>query len=408
MDARRLFRQTSLARLDSPERLDEAAQVATSSHWLGLIGCAVVALVAMAWAVTGSIATRVPARGMIVHAEGLASVVSGTSGVVASLEARPGDELVPGQVVARVAQPAQLERIRLAEAALQDAVAARDRAVPLRRRQANLDVEAIAKQRAAALDEITALHAQAAALREQLPAYDRLLQRGLITRQRTLETRQQIMSLETRIAAADASARQLQARIFESHTAAADADVDLSDRVRQQARAVDALRRELATTAQVITSTGGRVVALAVEAGTHVTAGDRVLTVERTSDVLQALLYVGAEHAVDVRPGMEVRLVAGTGRTGGEFVPGRVAAVDGFPASRAAMLRRLQNDVLVESLTASGPVLEVRVDVPPTAGAGSRAGRLRASIASGSLTTADIVIGTRRPIDVIWRQIGGE
>ncbi len=64
-----LFRQESLERLSSPERLDELMQVASPRRWLPLGTVAVLFGVGLVWSVVGRIPVTAQGQGMLVQGE---------------------------------------------------------------------------------------------------------------------------------------------------------------------------------------------------------------------------------------------------------------------------------------------------------------------------------------------------
>ena len=68
MAEKRIFRQAALDRLASPEQLDHLVPVADARGWLALAVCALLALAVLVWSVAGSVATTLPARGMLTDA----------------------------------------------------------------------------------------------------------------------------------------------------------------------------------------------------------------------------------------------------------------------------------------------------------------------------------------------------
>ena len=84
---------------------------------------------------------------------------------------------------------------------------------------------------------------------------------------------------------------------------------------------------------------------------------------------------------------------------------GNVAFVADYPATPVAMMSVLGNDPLVQSITAAGPVTEVRIELDPaptTSGFkwSSRQGP-PLQISSGTLCSAQVVTAHDRPITLV-------
>ena len=102
---RGLFRQAALERLSTPDRLDELIEVTSPRSWLSLV--AVVGLLAAvaAWGVYGSVSSVVRGEGMLIREGSLQTVDSPVSGKVDALFVRLGDDVEPGQLIARIIEP---------------------------------------------------------------------------------------------------------------------------------------------------------------------------------------------------------------------------------------------------------------------------------------------------------------
>jgi hypothetical protein len=103
---RKIFRQVTLDRLSSPERLDDLIEVTTPRLWLALLGVGLMLAVAAGWGLYGSVPTLVHGRGILIRDGSLQSVVATDGGLVKELLVRVGDDVARDQIVARLVQPA--------------------------------------------------------------------------------------------------------------------------------------------------------------------------------------------------------------------------------------------------------------------------------------------------------------
>ncbi len=110
----------------------------------------------------------------------------------------------------------------------------------------------------------------------------------------------------------------------------------------------------------------GRVLELKVYRGSAVSDGTPMVSIQPDAGNLEALVYLSAVEAKDVKPGMAAQISPGTVRREDYgFMTGNVAFVADYPATPVAMMSVLGNDPLVQSITAAGPVTEVRIDLDP-------------------------------------------
>lgn len=97
------YRPEALREARSPERLDEAIQVTSPLFWLALVVLSAGVAGGLAWAVFGSISTRIQGEGLITYAGARrVDIVSRSEGYLTALRVRPGDRVNAGDVVARI------------------------------------------------------------------------------------------------------------------------------------------------------------------------------------------------------------------------------------------------------------------------------------------------------------------
>ncbi len=401
-----IFRKVSLERLSSPERLDLAWKVTNPKEWMALLGIFFLIGAAAVWGFTGSLATKVMAQGVIIHRGGVVNIVAPGTGQVVRVAVAVGDNVRANDVIAEIAQPGQMERIKVTQGALDDAKRERERQLRVKTDSANLQLEALARQRANAEREIVELGEQVRIVNEQIPVDEELLARGLITKQQSLATRQKKVTLEGQIADRQALIKQYDAQKFSTEDQPRESDIDMQARITDLERNLAALQQDLATTSKVISPYTGRVLELKVYRGSAVSDGTPMVSIQPDAGNLEALVYLSAVEAKDVKPGMAAQISPGTVRREDYgFMTGNVAFVADYPATPVAMMSVLGNDPLVQSITAAGPVTEVRIDLDPAPTASgfkwsSREGPPQ-RISSGTLCSAQVVTSHDRPITFV-------
>jgi len=401
-----VFRKVSLERLSSPERLDLAWKVTNPKEWMALLGIFVLIGAATVWGFKGSLATKVIAQGVIIHRGGVVNIVAPGTGQVVRLAVNVGDSVHANQVIAEIAQPGQLERIKVTQGALDDAKRERERQMRVKTDGANLQLEALARQRANAEREIVELGEQVRIVNEQIPVDEELLSRGLITKQQSLATRQKKVELEGRIADRQAQIKQFDAQKFTTENQPKESDVDMQARITDIERNLAALEEDLAITSKVVSPYTGRVLELKVYRGSAVSDGTPMVSIQPDAGSLEALVYLSAVEAKDVKPGMAAQISPGTVRREDYgFMIGNVAFVADYPATPVAMMSVLGNESLVQSITAAGPVTEVHIDLDPAPTASgfkwsSRQGPPQ-RISSGTLCSAQVVTSHDAPVTFV-------
>ncbi len=189
-------------------------------------------------------------------------------------------------------------------------------------------------------------------------------------------------------------------------------------------------------TVYVTSPYAGRVREARVSEGGFVTSGTPLLSVEQPGRSLEAILYLPPTDARKLSPGMPVQLTpAAVKREEFGLLLGRVATVGAYPATLAGMQRVLGSEELARALAASGPPVEVRVELErsPATASGyqwtSTFGSLQAlpsswlptgwaggptlasgppiMLQSGTPCTADVITDEQAPISLVLARVHG-
>ncbi|AET69244.1 NHLM bacteriocin system secretion protein [Desulfosporosinus orientis DSM 765] len=169
---------------------------------------------------------------------------------------------------------------------------------------------------------------------------------------------------------------------------------------------VEQLRQELYYRSQIVSPIEGRVLELNMHPGNIVQPGQTLATLEQYGAAvrLEAVLYVSAELAGKIRPGMEVQIsptIVNKEEYG--YMLGRVISVAEYPATVQSMMQTLGNENLVSLLTGQGAPLEVQADLVPDNSTvsgyrwSSPAGPPLA-MTGGTLVQGDVVIAREKPV----------
>jgi HlyD family secretion protein len=314
-------------------------------------------------------------------------------------------------VIAQVAQPALVERIRATAEAIAEAERQRAVASQIRSGSAKLQMDALNRQRENADREIKVLQEQAKLVSEQIPVEAELLAKGLLTRQQTIATQQKLVEIEGRIAAISADLKRYDSEQFAIESQPLQADVEMQSRVTSLERELAGLRKELEVAADVVSPYSGEVTELRVAPGSAVTAGEPILTIQPDLDQLDVLVYVPSVMAKQIHAGLEAQISPSTVRREEYgYLRGEVTSVADYPATPAALMRNFQNEPLVGSLTGGGPVTELHVRLiadnrTPSGYRWSSPLGPRIKLSSGTLVSAQIVTKRQPPISLVIPQV---
>ena len=147
-DNKQLFRQESLERLSSPEKLDRLMQIVDRRDWLPLSTLGALVVAAIIWSIFGRIPVNVTSKGLLILPRRVVNIQSPVEGQLKNLEVKPGDCIEKDEVIAtidpfEIRQKLQLEREKLAQLQGQE-----QQADTLQNQRTDLEVLAIRQEQA--------------------------------------------------------------------------------------------------------------------------------------------------------------------------------------------------------------------------------------------------------------------
>src|SRR5688572_14630004 len=101
--SRPLFRKEALARLASPEQLDQLLPLTSPRGWIALSAAGLVLLLGLLWTFFGTLAIKADAQGILLRPGGVRQVEAPSSGTVKHVAVSSGDEVRAGQELLRLA-----------------------------------------------------------------------------------------------------------------------------------------------------------------------------------------------------------------------------------------------------------------------------------------------------------------
>lgn len=369
-----------------------------------MITCAVL------WGVYGSIPTKVVGQGIMMKSGGVFDIVSTSEGSVKDLYIKAGDIIQKGQVVARVAQSELLQQIKSTSAVLEEQEEKYHRESIYGAKEVLMEQESMRQQRANLASIVTSKGERVNWLQEKLQNQKEVLEMGLITRQRYLDTQQELSGAKLKIREADNGIQQIDIRL---HQLEVRKDQELSKiqlEINETKRRLNALREDLNEYSRVVSPHSGRVLEVDVNKGAVIGKGASLAKMElmgRDIKNLETVLYFPAREGKKIRRAMRANVAPSTVKQEEfGFLLGLVTYVSDFPSTAQAMMRTLQNDALVRELSTGGTPIEVRVDLipDPRTPSGYKWSSSRGPeiiIRTGTLCQATITVDDRRPISMI-------
>ncbi len=416
--ARRLFRESALERLSSPEQLDQQLHVTGARSWVALLFLWVLLAAIVAWSILGTVHTKEEGRGILVAGGGLKVVVAPGAGRLAAFLVDVGNPVSEGQLVARIDRQDIADELAEAESQLAELRAQNERHDAFDRREEELQAELDRVETARLRREIEAAGRRIERLAQRRAIIQELVAGGMMTEIELHEVDEESEKSELERDQAALEIEQVQ-------VASSNAGFQRTrERMRRQLQLEELLgrtsmlRSRLERETRVVSPYAGRVVELRAAAHTAVAAGDSVLLVEpagETARELEAILYVPATTGKRVRPGMEVFISPDTVRREEHgSMRGVVASVADGPTSRLAMLAVLTAEDLVEQFTLEiGLPLQVRVTLVQDAATPSGYGWTSSSgpparVSAGTLCRGAVTLEVKRPVELVIPLVRGK
>jgi HlyD family secretion protein len=402
-----IFRKVSLDRLSSPEQIDYLIETTSARAWASLMALCFVLAVAIAWGFLGQIDTTSPGQGAIVRHGGIYNVVTMAPGRVEELRVKVGDVVREREMIARISQPALMDKLQAARDELLGAQKAGHRSQEARARADDANLVTSKRQQAALELQIRNSNDQIKLARDQIPIDDQLLAKGLITKQTAIQNLQKIAQLEGDITRLQAQISKLESDEIALKNQEDQSSTEYANRIDSLTWNVRSLEQELDRSINVVAAKSGRVVELKVNSGSIVGAGVPIVAIESTDRILEAVVYVASSAVKEIKPGMEAQVSpSGVQREEHGYLLGKVDSVGEFPATAEAIVSTFQNETFAQALLNGRAVTEVRIHFFNDS---STASGLKwsspkgppSTISSGSVCTAQVVTRRQRPIDLV-------
>ena len=405
-----VFRKVALDRLSSPEQLDKLLQVTRPRGWIALVALGFLVGSAVLWGFEGSIPSRVAGQGILLKSGGVLEITAGAEGRITDLAIGVGDVVREGQVVARVAQPRVLDRIRQVRLAL-DNLRVEQRMDATHVEEETVLQLARLRQRREGLERSIA--AEADSLRwqqERVDAQQQLVDQGRLTRRTVIDSRRQMLVTEERLRANRHQLAELGIEQLALETRNARNRQASEHEMAQATAELEQLEREMTSRSEIVSTFNGRILEILAETGDVVVPGQPLLRLDRSGRTvkgLEAVIYVPSADGKRILTGMEVRIApSSVAPEEHGYMLGTVTYVSDFPTTSRAIQRTLRNPELVSALSRGDAPYEIRVDlqIDPSTFSGYRWSSSSGppiDILTGTLCAATITVARRRPVDMV-------
>jgi len=385
-------------------------QVTTPMGWAAFLIIALLILTAVFWGIWGIVPTRIKGEGILIKTGGVYDVCSMESGQITAIYAHAGEIIDKGQVVARLAQLDLIEEIKVIKTKLSELKNERQKILAFETEDIKMQKEHMANQRKRLEASIEYDETRLRWLKEKLADQEWLLKSGIIVRKDYIETQESINAVHEETKKKQNDLKQLSIEEFQLENKKKREIRGADQKIKQTEMELNQALNKFENSSKVLSPYTGRILEIVKKEGETVVPGAPILNLEgvggRVKD-LEAVLYMPASEGKKVQLGMKVQIYPSTVKQEEYgFMVGMVTRVAEFPSTRLGMMRILQNENLVEELSAGGSLIEVFSDLIPDPRTESEykwsSSRGPAEkIQSGTLCSASITVFEQSPASLV-------
>lgn len=405
-----LFREKALARISSPEQLDQLLRISSPAVRLGLAAMAGLFACALIWGFYGSLPTKVSGQGILLRSSGVFTVTAQSAGEVKNLYFVKGGTVSRGQTLAQIAQPVLTDKVKGAQSILSGLQEKYRLTKTFGGEDTRLNLETLTQKKSQLDADIANLRGQTGWYTDRIKAMTPYVDQGTISRMQLFEFQRDLATAQEHLSQKESERKGLESQILELKNKIEQQLLDLQNQITTAQDNLLAAMNNLDTNTEVVSPYNGRVVEAGVNVGSIVGSGSPIATLERAEgDVtyLEAILYFSPDQGQRVQEGMVVQVSPDTAKQEryGSMLA-LVTKVTAYPSSQAEMTRVLQNPELVRQLAAKGVMVGIRcVLVPDYATVSGYKWSSSTGpdfvIEPGTLCSASVIVERQRPISLL-------
>ena len=394
-------------RIERPEQLDELLRFTSARSWVALASMCLAVTLAVLWGIFGEVKSTVQGSAIFLTEGGLFQIIAKESGHLQECKVHPGDTVKVGDIVAIVANPQLEKQISIKQADIAAMDESRVRQVQLILAKAEAQRRVMETQRIELMQKKVFIERRIRALDERVRTYEELLKEGAATRQSYLNAKLDFEKASEEKALAETTLNEVISKRRELDATIHDQLFQLKFKVDSAKGELAALQKKMDLTSTIRSESDGRVIEVLVRQGQLVREGQAIMTCESSGARLEVEIFVPANEGKKVLPGMSLQVTPSiVQREEYGFMTGKVESVSIFPISRDALVSRLKNEKLVDSLMAKGPLLSIvgSLDRDPSTKSGfhwssSKGADVRVTV--GTMGSAEVVVYKQPPAALV-------
>ncbi|MCW5315535.1 NHLP bacteriocin system secretion protein [Nostoc sp. KVJ3] len=416
-----LFRQESLERLSSPERLDQLMRVVDPKSWIPLATLGSLSIVALVWSIFGRIPITVDGVGVLVYPSTVVPLQSKSSGQLVDLKIKQGDIVKKGDILATIDQVDLREQLQLARGKLEQLQMQHGQAKLLQLKRRDGEIKTIEEQRQTLQQRLQMMKNLTPLLKEKglmsirierenqtthletlqglIPTFktrlenrQMLFKEGAIPDDTLLQSRQEYLNNMASIDEAKSQLKQLDVKEAEAiqqylsnlneiknvqsqlqeldskQTTLAQQDLETSTGRKREMqdvhREVTRLEQQIKSNSQIVSPHSGRILEVTINPGQVIQEGTRIANIntENRPEKLVGITYFPVENGKKIQSGMKIQITPQTvkrERFGG--IVGTVTDVSPFPITTEAAANVVGNPQIIAGLVSEKQPVVIQV-----------------------------------------------
>jgi HlyD family secretion protein len=405
-----LFRKKALERASSPEQLDQVIQLVRPHHWLPLAAFSSLMAAGIAWSIIGRIPVTVAGQGVLTYPSTVVDIQSLGAGQLSRINAKVGDFVKKGDVLATIAQPDLENQLHLKQMKLVELKTQSNTAHSLQTHRSGIVDAVVTQQRQSLQNQVQLAQNMVPQLKDRLSRWQWLKNQGATSSEDVLKVQQEYLQATEKATQLSSQLRELDTKKPEQIEKDYETTSNRQNQVQDIKHEIAQLNGQLKQNSQIIAQRNGQVIELVVSPGQILTAGARVATLEarEPSAKLVGLSYFANGEGKQIQPGMKVEMTPTSvhrERFGG--IVGTVSSISPQPVTPEGIAKLTGNSTLAKSLMGDDPKIQVSatLQADPTNQSGfhwSSSKGPQFKVSSGSTTAVRITVEERAPITFVF------
>ena len=410
MTNNKLFRQSALNRLSSPEQLDQTLTVIKSQGWLVLCAFGVLLIAVLVWSLLGAIPEKVSGQGVLMNSGELTGITYASGGVVKDVFLENGDEVHKGQIIARIERQDLLEQLQLASQRVSNLQQDYDSSARLSSRSSGMTDEMLAKSERDLRVQISNITEQIEVAQRKEQNMKSLYNDGLVTESSFLAARNELLSLQR--SKQEAEQQLLNTSVSRVKTTGESSQqlLSLQHQIEEAKKQLEIQQQSYQNATRIVSPVTGTVYEVAIARGAYVSPGATIAVIEpyaSDGSSLQATMYFPVKDAKRIKRGMNIAICPSTVKQEEYgYIQGIVTSVSEFPVSSQYLLASLQNQGLAQTFANIGTPVEIKVSLmpDPTTVTGFRWSSSKGpadTLETGVLCSGSVTVSSQKPIELV-------